>query len=111
MPGESRTPTRYRATRPYSTPRSLADLVGPSEGLIELPVRLFWAPKRTFDVSSDSGAARAYEAVIAEGTPQDQREFLNRSRLLDVWPDLRLDRRVVEIWEREFSELQGGGAW
>jgi hypothetical protein len=36
----------------------LADLTGPAEGVVELPLRLFWsAPDRTFDLDQPRATA------------------------------------------------------
>ena len=48
----------------------------------------------------------AYQALLAEGFVDEQRELLNRERLIEIWPVLHMDRRVRELWEGRFSELR-----
>lgn len=41
----------------------------------------------------------------AEGTVADQVAVVNRDRLVAVWSELLLPRRVRELWESRFPEL------
>jgi hypothetical protein len=80
---------------------SLAGLLGPAAGVIELPRRLFWsAPDHTFDLSQRHDALAAYEAVLIEArTAADLAEFLNGDLLAKLWGDLHLPDRIRQAWE------------
>jgi hypothetical protein len=47
----------------------------------------------------------AYQATISEGMVADQVAILNRSLLLELWPELILSARVRSLWEIRFPEL------
>ncbi|WP_196716618.1 transcriptional regulator [Actinomyces trachealis] len=104
----SQTRLRFRDVKPYEAPDSLHELSGPSSGPVTLPLRIRWVPgDRTYDVSNDAQAQIVYQAVLAEGTAADQCSFLNAQRLIELWPTLSLDQRVVELWQGRFGELRG----
>ena len=48
----------------------------------------------------------AYQALLAEGSAADQERLLNRRRLVEMWPLLNLDRRVLDLREGRFPELR-----
>lgn len=99
---------RFRDIKPYAAPDSLDELRGPSSGVIRLPHHIRWAPgERSYDVGSFPDAQVVYQAVLAEGTVAEQRQLLNASRLIEIWPRLNLDQRVVELWEGRFPQLHG----
>lgn len=99
---------RFRDLKPYDAPTSLDELTGPASGVVQLPIRVLWVPgERRFDVGRDDTGRVVYQAVLAEGVVDDQREFLNRDRLIELWPTLSLDQRVVQLWEGRFPELRG----
>jgi DNA invertase Pin-like site-specific DNA recombinase len=104
MPTEDR--VFFRDTKPYDVPASLNDLQGPAGGRLELPHRLYWGPERTVDLDTEGGAVKAYQAVIREGSAEDQAQFLNRGRLVELWPSLMLPTRVRDEWERQIPELR-----
>lgn len=96
----------FRDVKPYDAPDNLDDLRGPAGGVVELSHSVLWAPGGgRVDLDEPGGTAMAYQAVLAEGTSDDQVRILNRDRLVSVWPDLMLPRRVRELWESRFPEL------
>lgn len=104
-PDESR--VFFRDLKPYEAPESLDDLRGPECGVVELSHSVFWAPGGgRIDLDEPGGTAMAYQALLAEGTVADQVAVLNRERLIAVWSDLMLPRRVRELWEGRFEELR-----
>lgn len=108
MTGQTMRHLRFRDVKPIEAPASLDELQGPAIGAVTLPLRVRWVPgDRTYDVGETGGARVVYQAVLAEGTVEDQRRFLNRDRLIQVWPDLNLDQRVVRLWGGRFSQLRG----
>lgn len=106
---EERWPERrvfFRDVKPYEIPGSLDDLQGPSGGVVELPHTVLWAPGGgRVDLDAEGGVGLAYRAVLADGTVADQVAIVNRDRLVAVWSELLLPRRVRELWESRFPEL------
>lgn len=99
---------RFEDYRPYDMPVSLDDLRGPSKGSVDLPITIYWAPgDGRIPLDSDGHISMIYQAVIAEGSAEDQREYLNKNLLVDVWPKLHLPIKVTQQWQSAFSELQG----
>lgn len=97
----------FRDVKPYAIVDDLDQLRGPADGIVELPHSVLWAPGGPYvDLDEPGGTALAYQAVLAEGTVEDLVQVLHRGRLIAVWPELMLDRRVREMWESRFSELQ-----
>lgn len=90
----------------------LADLCGPAEGIVELPLRLFWsAPDRTFDLSDLDMLRSMYEKVLRDAIRMDElTTYLNGGRLIDVWPDLFLPRDVRRAWEDRHLVLRRAAA-
>jgi DNA invertase Pin-like site-specific DNA recombinase len=91
---------------------SLADLRGPAEGTVELPLRLFWSsPDRRFDLGKPFMLRSLYETVLREASrPEDLTTYLNGDTLLAVWPDLYLPRGVRQAWEDEHPGLHAAPA-
>ncbi|HLI00651.1 MAG TPA: hypothetical protein VKV06_07680, partial [Acidimicrobiales bacterium] len=53
--------------RPYPDPPArLADLKGPAAGQIELPLSIYWGPKRSYDMATDADHRVVYETVLQE---------------------------------------------
>ncbi len=90
----------------------LAELQGPSQGMVELPLRLFWsAPDRRFDLSDPDMLRSMYEKVLREAIrTEDLTRFLNGSMLLAVWRDLFLPRDVRRAWEDRHPVLRRAAA-
>lgn len=98
---------RFRDVKPYAVPASLEDLRGPYAGVIELPHDVRWLDDRFgVDVSVIGRRVMAYQALLSEGTLGEQQEFLNARRLIETWPELRMDRRVRDLWESRFPVLR-----
>jgi hypothetical protein len=87
---------------------SLADLRGPTEGTVELPLWLFWSsPDRTFDLSKSFMLRSMYEAVLGEASrPEDLTAYLDAATLIALWPDLFLPKGVRQAWEDRHPVLQ-----
>ena len=104
----------YRLLKPFCLPTSLDDLSGPHTGSLRLPIHLCWSPgDHVFDLARLGDALTVYQCVIAEGTTQEQHEYLNHALLIKLWPHLHLDVRIIAAWENTFDSLHGktnGGA-
>ena len=96
---------QYQNTVPYEVPSSLSALHGPARGTLQLPVTVHWGPSRSFDLSDTGQRRMAYRALVREGTPADQEALLNRTLLLQEWPNLILPTRCQALWEEHFPEL------
>ena len=95
----------YRDIVPYEAPMSLTKLRGPTHGVLELPITVQWGPIRLFDLSDTGQRRMAYRALVRDGTPEVQEALLNRTVLLEEWPQLILPRRCQTLWEQRFPEL------
>jgi hypothetical protein len=89
---------------------SLSELRGPTDGTIELPLRLFWsAPDHVFHLGLRHDALAAYECVLNEArTLADLTEFLNGSLLAELWGDLHLPTPIRQAWEDSHPALRAG---
>lgn len=101
------TRVRFRDVKPYDAPMSLDELRGPYDGLIDLPHWVRWQADRLgVDVSNPGWRRMAYQALLAEGTADQQRRLMNRDRLVEAWPILNMDPRVRSLWEGRFPQLR-----
>lgn len=97
----------FRDVKPYAIVDDLDQLRGPAGGVVELSHSVLWAPGDPYvNLDEPGGTAMAYQAVLAEGEVEDLEHVLHRGRLIAVWSELMLDRRVREMWESRFPELQ-----
>ena len=102
----------YRQLKPFCLPTSLDDLSGPHTGSLRLPIHLCWSPgDHVFDLARLGDALTVYQCVIAEGTTQEQHEYLNHALLIELWPHLHLDVRIIAAWENTFDSLRGKNKW
>lgn len=113
--GTAPRPASARPARPgrkVLVAADLADLRGPAEGVIELPLRLFWsATDRTFDLSDPALLRSMYEKVLREAIRMDElTTYLNSGRLTVVWPDLFLPKDVRQAWEHQHPSLRRAAA-
>jgi hypothetical protein len=87
----------------------LSGLRGPAAGIVELPLRLFWNPDRTFDLADPDLLRWMYENVLREAArPEDLHAYLNGELLVALWPDLFLPRGVRQAWEDRHPVLRAG---
>ncbi|MER5705640.1 hypothetical protein ABT023_27350 [Micromonospora sp. NPDC002296] len=96
-----------RPGRPAVVTPTLAELTGPTRGIVELPVRLMWNLHRTFDLGDPDDLLWMYENVLRETTHADDlRELVNGHLLRQVWPMLNLPRGVRAAWEHRHRALR-----
>ena len=105
VPAQGTTRVRVQDVKPYDAPMSLDDLRGPRDGELVLPHHIHWGPRRDVNLSCEGDVLTAYQATISEGMVADQMTILNRSLLLELWPELILSARVRSLWESRFPEL------
>jgi len=104
MPVLSAAPNRVaplaRPGRPAVVARTLAELAGPTRGVVELPIRLMWNAERTFDLGDPDELLWMYENVLRETTrAEDLRRLIDGRTLRRVWRLLNLPRGVRHAWE------------
>jgi hypothetical protein len=85
----------------------LADLRGPTEGMVELPLWLFWScPGHTFDLGDRDMRKWLYQTVLREaGRLEDLTAYLDGDTLIALWPDLYLPKGVRRAWEDQHPVL------
>jgi hypothetical protein len=99
-----------RPHRPVLVAGTLRELTGPEHGLIELPLRLWWNPHRTFDLDRPDSLRWMYENVLREAVRVDElRSFLHGPTLVLRWPELNLPRSVRAAWEARHARLRHRG--
>ena len=91
---------------------SLADLRGPAEGTVELPIWLFWSnPDHTFDLGDKDMRRWLYQTVLREaGQPEDLVAYLDGDTLVALWPELFLPPGVRQAWEDKHPVLRAAAA-
>jgi hypothetical protein len=87
---------------------SLADLRGPAEGRITLPLWLFWSPAgQVFDLGDQDMRRWLYQTVLREaGCQADLISYLDGDTLIALWPELYLPRGVRQAWEDQHPALR-----
>jgi len=96
-----------RPHRPVLVAGTLSKLTGPVDGIVELPLRLWWGPQRTFDLGEPTMLLWMYENVLREAIHVGElRGYLHGPTLLRVWPDLNLPRGVRVAWQARHPALR-----
>lgn len=96
-----------RPHRPVLVAGTLVELRGPTEGFVELPLRLWWGPQRAFDLGEPTMLAWMYENVLREAIRVEElRAYLHGPTLVRVWPGLNLPRGVRAAWEARHGRLR-----
>jgi hypothetical protein len=90
----------------------LADLRGPSEGTVKLPLSLCWdRPDPSFDLNDPEMRDWMYEIVLREARdPEDLLAHLDRKTLIALWPHLWLPKGVRRAWEEQHPALSAAVA-
>ena len=70
-------------------PQRLADLRGPTQGVVVLPRHLTWYGLREFDICDAPSRVALYTIVLSQGTRNDIARFLHPELLRQDWPQLR----------------------
>lgn len=106
--------TRYyvRPGRRAIVITDLADLRGPANGTVTLPLWLYWSgPSPAFDLGVPSMRRWLYEIVLREAAePEDLTRFLDREMLIALWPELYLPKGVRQAWEEHHLVLRAASA-
>jgi hypothetical protein len=88
----------------------LADLRGPTQGRVELPIWLFWHPDRTFDLDEPGILAWMYQIVLREAARPADLAYLHGGTLIALWPGLYLPKGVRQAWEDQHPVLRAAAA-
>lgn len=101
-------PYQARPGRPAIVIDDLADLRGPTEGSVKLPLRLFWTlPDHRFDLDDPDMRRWYYQTVLREANRAEElTTYLDRDTLVALWPDLALPRGVRRAWEEYHPALR-----
>ena len=112
QPDVSRARYESRPGRRVVVAASLADLRGPAEGTVELPIWLFWSsPDHTFDLGDQDMRVWLYQTVLREASrPEDLTAYLDGDTLIALWPDLYLPKGVRQAWEEQHPVLRAAAA-
>jgi hypothetical protein len=112
QPAATRTRYQSRPGRAALVIADLADLRGPAEGTVELPIWLFWScPGHRFDLGDRDMRLWLYQTVLREASrPEDLTTYLNGGMLIDLWPELYLPRGVRQAWEERHAVLRAATA-
>ena len=91
---------------------SLADLRGPAEGSVKLPIWLFWSsPDHTFDLGEEDMRRWLYQTVLREASSQeDLTAYLDGDTLVALWPSLFLPQGIRQAWEDKHPALRAAAA-
>jgi len=115
-PGAHRTVPRgyvYADHIPYVTPDSLADLRGPTSGVVSVGPHIDTSLNPVYELRDRDRLRNLYTRVVRSGFVPDHVKFLDGRTLLRLWPSLDLPIRCRKIWEQRFPELaaRSRGAW
>lgn len=100
-----------RPHRPVLVAGTLAELGGPTGGIVEMPLRLWWNPNRAFNLDRPTMLTWMYENVLREAIRVDElRTFLDGPTLVRLWPELNLPRAVRAAWEARHPRLRRAAA-
>jgi hypothetical protein len=97
----------YREKFRRRLPKSLDELQGPAQGVVELPLHMAWSGMTSYDMAKPRQRMGLYRTVLHEGLRDDLPRYLNRDLLLQLWPVLRtlVGRTVRNVWEDAFPQL------
>jgi hypothetical protein len=90
----------------------LADLRGPVNGTVTLPLWLYWSGSSpAFDLHDPFMRRWLYEIVLREaGSSDDLTSYLDSATLIALWPQLYLPRGVRQAWEELHPALREAAA-
>jgi hypothetical protein len=88
----------------------LAELHGPTSGVVELPLWVFAYPDRQFSLDKPGERGWMYENVLREARRPADLAVLNRDVLVALWPGLNLPEGVRRAWEDQHPALRSAAA-
>jgi hypothetical protein len=105
--------TRGPGVGPAARPVSIPDDLDTTQrrvirGRVALPLRVRWSgPPRTYDLDDPHDRLMVYEQVMAEGTDDDVRSFIDVDEVVELWKELVLPRHVRRAWVEWLREHRG----
>lgn len=100
--------SRYQDQRRYVVAASLAELHGPTQGVVRLERALDWSADPRYDLDDPGDLAVLYQTVLNQASTAVQlHRWLDADTLRRIWPTLWLPARVRTAWEAKFPELTG----
>lgn len=86
----------------------LADLHGPTEGMVELPLWMYWSsPGHEFDLGDPDMRSWLYQTVLREAcSAEDLTIYLAADILIGLWPQLYLPQGIRDAWEERHPVLK-----
>lgn len=97
----------YSERRPYTVADNLDNLTGPTGGVVELPHHLDWSGSPTYDLDNPKRLESMYATVLREASQQDDfAAYLNRAKLIELWPTMWLPPKIRHLWEERHPELR-----
>ena len=102
------TPGAVYWRRPVLVAASLADLRSPANGLVELPLHLYWSGAHGwFNLDDPVQRRLVYTIVLREARHADDlAAFLDGDMLTALWPRMVLPRPVRKAWEDQHQVLR-----
>ncbi len=90
-----------RRGKPFFVPDQLPRLsASTAMGIIVLPAHVDWSTPGTPRAMSDRRQRiLAYQALLAEGEPEDISRFVDGALLVDAWPDMHLPGAIRDAWQ------------
>ncbi|MFG2040788.1 hypothetical protein [Dactylosporangium sp. NPDC048998] len=90
----------------YVVADHLAELHGPTTGIVSLPHHLDWSGSAEYVLDRPARLASMYRTVLTEAvTSDDLRNWLDKALLIQLWPSLWLPPQLRRSWEGRFPEL------
>ena len=100
--------SRYQDQRRYVVAAGLAELRGPTHGVVRLERSLDWSGDPSYDLDDPGDLAVMYQTILNQAsTPAQLHRWLDAETLARIWPTLWLPTRVRAAWEATFPELAG----
>lgn len=98
--------SRYQDQRHYVVATSLAELRGPTGGVVTLGRQLDWSGDPRYDLNDPGDLQVLYQTVLNEAASvEDLRRWLDGDTLRRLWPHLWLAPRLRALWEAGIPEL------
>ena len=88
--------------RPVAMPDDVDDSsISKASGLVELPSHVRWSPPfgRVYDLDDPADRRSLHSQVLAKGTPDDARRYIDVRKLVEMWDRVKLPSHVRPLWE------------
>jgi hypothetical protein len=100
--------SRYQDQRRYVVAAGLAELHGPTQGVVRLERSLDWSADPHYDLDDPGDLTVMYQTVLNQAnSPAQLQRWLDAETLRRVWSTLWLPVQVRAAWEAKFPELAG----